>query len=145
MTKNNVHFMSRRDDWETPKELFESLNREFHFTLDPCCSKKTAKCPKFYTKKDDGLSKDWSEEVVFMNPPYGREISHWVKKAHDESAKFKGAKVVALIPARTDTSWWHDFVIHHKIKFIRGRIKFGGGNGSAPFPSAIVIYDSNLS
>ena len=135
--KVNVHFSSKTNEWTTPINFYNELNKEFNFTLDPCCTKDNAKCKKFYTKNDDGLSKDWSKEIVFMNPPYGREIKHWIKKAHDES--LKGALVVCLIPARTDTAYWHDYCMKGTIRFIRGRLKFSEKN-SAPFPSAVVIF-----
>jgi len=135
--KQNVHFSSKTNEWTTPIDFYNKLNKEFNFTLDPCCTKDNAKCKKFYTKDDDGLSKDWSNEIVFMNPPYGREIKHWIKKAHDES--LKGALVVCLIPARTDTAYWHDYCMKGTIRFIRGRLKFSG-KGAAPFPSAVVIF-----
>ena len=138
----DIHFSSDRMDWATPPEVFLPLNKEFGFTLDPCCFPETAKCDKFYTPVDDGLSKDWSQEVVFMNPPYGRQIKNWIKKAYHES--FNGATVVCLIPARTDTSWWHDYCLKAaEIRFVRGRIKFlkdGVQKDSAPFPVAIVIF-----
>tara|TARA_R100000963_G_C4590379_1_gene67798 strand:- start:240 stop:656 length:417 start_codon:yes stop_codon:yes gene_type:complete len=133
----NIHFSSKSNEWTTPIDFYNQLNKEFNFTLDPCCTKDNAKCNKFYTKDDDGLSKDWSNEIVFMNPPYGREIKHWIKKAYDES--LKGALVVCLIPARTDTTYWHDYCMKGTIKFIRGRLKFSKKN-SAPFPSAVVIF-----
>ena len=133
----NIHFSSKSNEWTTPIDFYNQLNKEFNFTLDPCCTKDNAKCNKFYTKDDDGLSKDWSNEIVFMNPPYGREIKHWIKKAYDES--LKGALVVCLIPARTDTAYWHDYCMKGTIKFIRGRLKFSKKN-SAPFPSAVVIF-----
>jgi len=137
---SNVHFMSLSVEWATPQSLFDELDREFHFTLDPCATAENAKCTKFYTKWDDGLSKDWSRETVFMNPPYGREIGDWMAKAYKES--LKGAKVVCLIPSRTDTRWWHEFVMKAKeIRFIKGRVKFGGHKNSAPFPSAIVVFE----
>lgn len=116
---------SNKDDWETPQALFDSLNEEYHFTLDPCASHKNHKCDKYYTIEDDGLSQDWSGEVVFCNPPYGRNIGEWVKKCSDES---KHAVVVMLIPARTDTSYFHDYIYHKAdVEFIRGRLKFEVG------------------
>ena len=131
-----------RDDWETPKDLFRKLDEEFHFTLDPCATPQTAKCKKFYTKNDDGLRQSWAGEVVFMNPPYGRQIAKWIKKAWEESKK--GATVVALLPARTDTNWFHDYILNKaEIRFIRGRVYFrqdGERVDRAPFPSIIVIY-----
>ena len=120
----DVHFSSESNEWETPSDFFNKLNDEFGFTLDPCASNNNYKCDNYYTIKDNGLSKDWSKDVVFMNPPYGREIKYWVEKAYRES--LQGATVVCLIPARTDTSYWHDYIFPHAndIRFIRGRIKF---------------------
>jgi len=133
---NKGLFTSKTDEWETPQELFDKLNREFNFTLDPCATKENAKCDKFYTKKENGLIQDWSGERVFMNPPYGRVIGKWVKKASESKAEI----VVCLLPARTDTKWFHDYIYHKaEIRFLKGRIKFGGGKNSAPFPSMIVI------
>lgn len=139
----NVHFQSASNEWSTPDELFKELDKRFKFTLDPCSTNENAKCLKHFTAKENGLIQDWSKDIVFMNPPYGREIGKWIKKAYEESRK--GATVVCLIPARTDTSYWHDYIFGEaKIEFIRGRLKFGNGirqNNSAPFPSAIVIYE----
>ena len=127
--------------WETPQDFFDELDKEFHFTLDPCATIETAKCKKFYTKEDNGLIHHWIGETVFCNPPYGSQIKHWVKKCHDESSR---AKVVMLIPARTDTIYFHTYIYHiAEIRFVKGRLKFGGkqkGSGSAPFPSMIVIF-----
>jgi phage N-6-adenine-methyltransferase len=138
----NVHFSMQSNEWTTPQYLYDELNKEFGFTLDPCCSKQSAKCDNYYTKEDDGLIQDWSKDIVFMNPPYGREIAVWIEKAYKES--LRGAAVVCLIPARTDTKYWHKFIFPYaEIRFIKGRLKFGGnqkGSGSAPFPSAIVIF-----
>ena len=129
---------SNTGEWETPQDLFDELNREFNFTLDPCATKENAKCEKFYTKEDDGLSKDWSDEVVFMNPPYGKKIGAWIEYAH----KSKGL-VVGLLPARTDTRWFHNFIYEkHKIRFIKGRLRFSNSSNSAPFPSMIVVFES---
>jgi phage N-6-adenine-methyltransferase len=136
---DNIHFKSESNEWGTPQELYDELNKEYGFTLDPCATSENAKCNKYYTKEDDGLSKDWSREIVFMNPPYGREISKWVKKASET----KSAVVVCLIPSRTDTKYWHNYIFPkaHKIMFIKGRLKFSGHKNSAPFPSAIVVFD----
>lgn len=131
-------FSSSKSEWETPKALFDELDSEFGFTLDPCATVENAKCEKFYTKADDGLKQDWSDEVVFMNPPYGREIYRWMGKAYRES--LKGATVVCLVPSRTDTKWWHDWAKRGAVRFIKGRLKFGNAKNSAPFPSAIVIF-----
>lgn len=135
-----VHYSSKSNEWATPQNLFDELNDEFNFTLDPCATDENAKCSKYFTIEDDGLSKDWSNDVVFMNPPYGREIKKWIKKAYEES--LNGATVVCLIPARTDTTYWHDFIFGkaNDIRFLKGRLKFGNSKNSAPFPSAIVVY-----
>ncbi len=136
---------SNTGEWETPQDLFDKLNREFLFTLDACATKKNAKCMEYYTKKDDGLSKNWQGKMVFMNPPYGREIGRWVKKASDESKKFDSPVVVALLPARTDTKWFHDFIYKkQEIRFIKGRLKFSNSKNSAPFPSMIVVFETKL-
>lgn len=135
--KTNVHFSSESNEWATPQDFFDSLNREFKFTLDPCATKENAKCKKFYTQKDDGLSKSWNGEVVFCNPPYGRELRKWVEKA----SSVQGGVVVMLIPARTDTSYFHDYIYGKaEIRFIRGRLKFGDSKNSAPFPSMVVVF-----
>lgn len=133
---------SKKQDWATPQDFFDELNREFSFDLDVCASPENAKCKDFYTEKDDCLIQDWSGRRCFMNPPYSRQIGKFISKARYEAAEH-GALVVCLIPARTDTSYWHDHVFPHAtaIRFIRGRLKFGDGKQSAPFPSAVVIFD----
>jgi len=140
----SIHYSSKSNNWATPQPLFDKLSEIFgEFTLDPCATPANAKCSRFFTEEDDGLAQSWNEEMVFMNPPYGREISKWIQKAYQES--FKGADVVCLIPARTDTSWWHDFVMHaSKIILLRGRVRFEGGKNSAPFPSAVVEFCPRL-
>lgn len=130
-----IHFSSKTDEWSTPQYLFDKLNAEFFFNLDPCATKENAKCERFFTKEDNGLSKDWSGLRVFMNPPYGKQIRKWVQKAKESNAT-----VVCLLPARTDTFWWHEYVMGAEVRFIRGRLKFGGSENEAPFPSAIVIF-----
>lgn len=134
MTSNN-------DEWETPQTLFDRLDAIHHFTLDPCSTHENAKCVKHYTRDEDGLAQSWAGEVVFCNPPYGRQVSKWVKKCHDEAAH---AKVVMLIPARTDTAYFHDYIYGKaRIEFLRGRLKFERGGQSlqsAPFPSMLVYY-----
>ena len=138
--KKNVHFSSDSSEWETPKYLYDQLDKEFNFTLDPCCTEQSAKCEKYYTKEDDGLKQDWSKDIVFMNPPYGREIPKWIEKAYNES--LKGAIVVCLIPARTDTRYWWNYIFPYaEIRFIKGRLKFVKEN-YAPFPSAVVIFNN---
>ena len=121
--------------------MFERLDYEFDFTLDPCATKTNAKCPRYFTKKEDGLSRSWEGETVFMNPPYGRAIFSWIQKAYYE-ARLKKCLVVALIPARTDTAWWHRYVMEAKeIRLIRGRVRFSNSETGAPFPSAVVVFD----
>lgn len=130
---------SNSPEWATPKKFFDNLNQEFAFTLDPCSTHENAKCDKHYTKDDDGLSKSWGGEIVFCNPPYGKEIKHWVKKAYEENQR--GTLVVMLLPARTDTLWFHEYIYHKaEIRFIKGRLKFNDGLQSAPFPSMLVIF-----
>ena len=135
-----VHYSSKSNEWSTPQKLFDELDKEFNFTLDPCSTHENAKCSMHFTIEENGLEQDWSKDIVFMNPPYGRGIRHWIEKAYKESNK--GATVVCLIPARTDTTYWHDFIFGKadNIRFLRGRLKFGDSKNSAPFPSAIVIY-----
>lgn len=133
----SVHFSSQTNEWSTPQDFFDGLDREFHFTLDPCATHESAKCDKYFTKEDDGLQQSWDNEIVFCNPPYGREIKHWVKKA----AEAKGGIVVLLIPARTDTTYFHDYIYGKaEIRFIKGRLKFGDGKAPAPFPSMVVVF-----
>ena len=132
-----VHFSSKSYEWPTPQWLYDQLNAEFSFTLDPCATPENAKCQTFFTASDDGLKQDWSGHTVFMNPPYGRQIGRWVQKAHESA--LNGSTVVCLLPSRTDTRWWHDYVLKHTVRFLKGRLCFGDKEGCAPFPSAIVI------
>lgn len=134
----NLHFSSVTDLWSTPQEFYDNLNSVHGFTLDVCATKQNAKCAEYFTKAEDGLSQVWSG-VCWMNPPYGREIKSWMRKAYESS--LTGAKVVCLVPSRTDTAWWHDYVIRGEVTFIRGRLKFGDATNSAPFPSAVVIFN----
>lgn len=135
----NVHFSSATEEWYTPVEFFRSLDTEFTFTLDPCATKDNAKCKFFYSKEENGLAQDWSGHCVFMNPPYGRSILLWMKKAYESSLDGK-TTVVCLVPARTDTKWFHEYALRGEIRFIKGRIKFGGAKHNAPFPSMLVIF-----
>lgn len=139
---DKVLFSSKRMDWETPQELFNELDREFHFTLDPCATAKTAKCSRYYTKEKDGLKQSWGGQTVFCNPPYGRELPKWIEKCYKESSN---ATVVMLIPARTDTKAFHKYIYNKaEIRFIKGRVKFlidGEQGDAAPFPSMIVIFN----
>ena len=136
----DVHYSSKTNEWSTPQDFFDELDKEFNFTLDPCATSENAKCTKYFTVEDDGLKQDWSKDTVFMNPPYGREIKRWIKKAYEESQK--GATIVCLIPSRTDTAYWHNYIFGKAddIRFIKGRLKFGGSKNPAPFPRAIIIY-----
>ena len=132
-------------EWATPHDLFNKLDAEFHFTLDPCASVENAKCAKFYTKEEDGLAQSWAGERVFMNPPYGKDAANWVTKAYFESNYAE--VIVGLLAARTDVQWFHDFVYGKaEIRFLKGRVKFIGPNGatgSATFPSMIVVWRSS--
>ena len=123
--------------WATPQEFFDKYNKQYEFQTDVCAIEENAKCNVWYSPEVDGLSQDW-HGVCWMNPPYGRGIIKWVRKAYESS--LQGATVVCLLPARTDTAWWHDYCMKGQIEFIRGRLKFGGSKNSAPFPSAIVIF-----
>jgi len=129
---------SNTSEWATPQVFFNDLDKKFHFTLDPCCTEENHKCSNYFTKEQDGLKMSWEGYRVFCNPPYGREINKWVEKAYNENKK--GTFIVMLLPARTDTRWFHDFIYNkHEIRFIKGRLKFNDGKQSAPFPSMIVI------
>jgi len=134
-------FSSTTNEWETPQDFFDKLNEEFNFTLDPCATPQNAKCKKFYTIKEDGLKQNWQGETVFCNPPYGRSIKDWVRKCYEESKK-PNTIVVMLIPARTDTTYFHDYIYHKakEIRFVRGRLKFGNCKNHAPFPSMVVVF-----
>ena len=134
-------FSSNDMNWSTPQNLFDELDKEFHFTLDPCADDENHKCDRYYTKEQDGLAQDWSGEVVFCNPPYGRVIGRWVEKAFREVYAGKCRAAVLLLPARTETKWFHDFIYHRaEIRFIRGRVRFGGAVNNAPFPSMVVVF-----
>ena len=138
---NELMFSSKTDLWSTPNDFFDKLNDEFHFTLDPCSTHENAKCYKHFTEEENGLLQDWGNEVVFCNPPYGRQIKYWVKKAYEESQK-DNTNIVMLIPARTDTIYFHEYIYHKaEIRFIKGRLKFGNAKNSAPFPSMVVIFE----
>lgn len=130
----SVHFSSKTDLWSTPQDLFDKLNAHFAFTTDVCATKDNAKCAHFFTQEADGLAQNW-HGVCWMNPPYGREIGKWVKKASESNAV-----VVCLVPARTDTAWWHDYCAKGEVTFLRGRLHFGGHKNPAPFPSAVVVF-----
>jgi phage N-6-adenine-methyltransferase len=132
-------FTNASDEWETPGEFFDAVDAVYHFTLDVCATSANAKCGRYYKKEENGLLMSW-RGVCWMNPPYGREISLWVRKAYESSFE-AGTVVVCLLPARTDTKWWHDYVLSRAetIAFIKGRLRFSG-KGPAPFPSALVVF-----
>lgn len=134
---SNVHFSSATDLWATPQDFFDSYDKKYNFSLDVCASKENAKCSRYFTKEDDGLTQIW-QGSVWMNPPYGREIIKWMRKAYESS--LEGATVVCLVPSRTDTKWWHEYAMKGEIEFIKGRLKFGNSLNSAPFPSAVVVF-----
>lgn len=133
-------YTSNTDQWATPQDFFDKLDAEFHFDLDPCADETNHKTARYFTKEQDGLSQNWGGCRVFCNPPYGRDIGKWTQKAYQESRK-PNTLVVMLIHARTDTKWFHEWVYGKaEIRFIKGRLKFGGSKNSAPFPSMVAIY-----
>lgn len=134
----SVYASSATCEWETPQDFFDALNAEYHFDLDVCATAQNAKCQNFYTCEDDSLKKEWRGNC-WMNPPYGKEIRKWMEKAYTES-RINGATVVCLVPARTDTAWWHEYAMRGEVRFVRGRLKFGGSKSGAPFPSAIIVF-----
>lgn len=135
-----VMFSSQTDQWSTPQDFFDELNKEFNFTIDVCADETNHKCDIYYNKKINGLLQRWSNDAIWCNPPYGREIGLWVKKAY-ESFQEHHNTIVMLLPARTDTKWFHDYIYGKaEIRFIKGRLKFGNSKNSAPFPSMVVIY-----
>lgn len=129
-------------EWATPQWLFDELNERFAFTLDPCATIENAKCGSFFAEADDGLAQSWEGETVFMNPPYGRQIGRWVRKAYEEALR-PHTVTVCLIPARTDTAWWHTYVMRaDEVHLIQGRVRFVGKTvDNAPFPSCIVVFN----
>lgn len=131
-------FSSATDLWETPQWFFDRLNEEFHFETDVCALPENAKCEKYFTPEQDGLKQDWTG-VCWCNPPYGRQIGKWVEKAAKSNAT-----VVMLVPARTDTAWFHDWILPFaEVWFVRGRLRFGGAEHSAPFPSMVCVFEPN--
>lgn len=145
--KNNGRYNGNGRHWATPPEIFDPLHAEFDFTLDPCASPATAKCVKFFTEAQNGLERSWAGERVFMNPPYGREVYAWTRKAREEAAA--GALVVGLLPASTDLAWWHDDIVGRtEVRYLRGRVRFltdGPYRASGFFASVIVIWRAVLS
>lgn len=140
MVNLDVMYSSKTDQWATPLDFFQEINAEFEFDLDPCADEENHKCERYFTKDQNGLLQDWGGCRVFCNPPYGKEIGAWVEKAYHEGHK-EGTLVVMLIPARTDTKYFHDFILNRaEVRFVRGRLKFGGAAAGAPFPSMLVIF-----
>jgi phage N-6-adenine-methyltransferase len=138
---NRALFSSDKSCWETPQAFFDRLNDEFHFDCDVAASAENAKCERFYTEADNALEQPW-RGVCWCNPPYGRKVGDWVAKAA-QSAR-EGATVVMLLPARTDTRWFHRYIYHRaEIRFVAGRLHFGGSKSGAPFPSMVVIFQSH--
>lgn len=152
--ESSVHFSSKTDEWSTPQKLFEELTDGYSIGLDVCATKENAKAKNFFTREQNGLLHDWLDhvlpgEAVWMNPPYGREIGRWVYKAHFEAKN--GLTIIALLPARTDTAWWHEYIQPifdnrwpGSIKFLKGRVKFGDSKNAAPFSSVCVIWQGYL-
>lgn len=137
---NAALFESNTCEWATPQDFFDQWDDQYHFVLDVCATPENAKCAEYFTEEVDGLKQDWTRKgaAIWMNPPYGRDIIKWMRKAYETS--LQGTTVVCLVPARTDTAWWHEYAMHGDITFVRGRLKFGGGKNSAPFPSAVVVF-----
>ena len=139
----DLMFSSKTAQWATPQDFFDKLNDEFNFTLDPCADDVNHKCQKYFTEQQDGLIQDWAGEIVFCNPPYGREIKHWVKKCFDEVFLGNCPCAVMLIPARTDTKWFHQYIYKKPnvdVNYIEGQLKFGNSKNAAPFASMVVVF-----
>ena len=140
---NDLMFSSKTDLWATPQDFFDRMNAVFRFDLDVCALPENAKCARYFSPADDALAQEWTGSC-WMNPPYGRGIAAWVQKAY-LSAKKSGATVVCLLPARTDTRWWHEYCANGEVHFLAGRLKFGESKNSAPFPSAICVFRPSIS
>jgi phage N-6-adenine-methyltransferase len=136
----DVHFSSATDVWATPQPFFDACNRIFQFDCDVCALPDNAKCSRYLTPEDDGLKQEWTG-TCWCNPPYGKDIGKWMRKARESGEN--GATVVCLVPARTDTKWWHDYAVKGDILFVPGRLKFGSSKNTAPFPSALVVFGNN--
>ena len=135
--KVKAYHSSKSVEWYTPHDFYDKLNLEFNFNLDPCATDNNHKCDLYYTKEQDGLKQDWTGKRVFMNPPYGRGIEKWMEKIATSDIELG----VALIPVRCETRWFHNWVIDKaEIRFIKGRLKFGGSKSGAPFASMLAIY-----
>ena len=139
--KTELFFSCKTDQWSTPQDFFDQLDNEFHFTLDPCADEANHKCERYFTSEQDGLKQDWSGETVFCNPPYGRKVGKWVEKCFREVYQGNCKCAVLLLFANTDTKWFHDWIYHKaEVRFIKGRLKFGGGRVNSPKPSMVVIF-----
>lgn len=139
----DLMFSSKTEMWATPQDLFNTIDSKYNFNLDVCAIHENAKCKNYFTPEIDGLSQSW-EGNCWMNPPYGKEIYKWIEKAYVESIENKKCLVVALLPARVDTKWFHNFIYNKKnvkVEFLKGRVKFGDAKNSAPFPSMIVVFN----
>ena len=137
---NEVMFSSKSQEWETPQWLFDKYNDIYHFDLDVCASHENHKCPEYFTKEQDGLKQSWEGKTCWMNPPYGRGITKWINKAYEEVYNGYCKAVVMLLPGRVDTKYFHETCVIGEIMFLKGRLKFGGSENPAPFPSMIVLF-----
>ena len=138
MKGEHILYRSDKSEWETPQELFNKLDAVYHFETDVCALPENAKCKRFFTPEQDGLKQEWTGSC-WCNPPYGRNVWKWVKKAYESDAL-----TVMLFPVRTGTKWFHDYIYNHpgvSIEFLRGRLKFSGVKGEAPFPSMLIIFN----
>lgn len=136
---NDLMFSSKTDKWATPQDFFDKLNNEFKFNLDVCADENNHKCARYFTKEQDGLLQEWGGARVWCNPPYGKGVEEWVKKCS------KCDLAVMLLPARTDTKWFHEYIYGKaEIRFVRGRLKFGNQENSAPFPSMVVVFKKEI-
>ena len=133
-----AYHSTKTTEWSTPQSFYDALDTEFHFTLDVCATTTNAKCPRSFTLADDGLQQDWGREICWMNPPYGKTIALWIRKAAESA--LAGAVVVCLVPVRTDTRWWQRYVLGAEVRFVPGRLTFGGAVNPAPFPNAVVVF-----
>jgi phage N-6-adenine-methyltransferase len=136
--KAKPYFLSSSIEWGTPPEIFDPLDAQYHFTLDVCASAANAKVPRYFSAAQNGLAQDWGQEICWMNPPYGRQLETWMRKAYGSAQA--GATVVSLVPARTSNRWWHAYAQHAEYTFLKGRVRFVGAASTAPFPSVILIF-----
>ena len=139
---NEALFSSASCEWETPQDFFDEWDAKFHFDLNCCATDENAKCARYFTKEDDAFKQKWTGRV-WMNPPYGRDIGLWMRKAYESVLDGDAEAVVCLVPSRTDTKWFHEYAMRGELHFVRGRLKFGGSGSknSAPFPSVVVVFE----